>query len=237
MADKNTELESLLEGRIATYGLLARLYRSEVDQELLDEMCSMRFPVNTGNEHVDKGNRLLHSYLNSTWERTLTELAVDYARVFLGNGVNAYSAAYPFESVYTSSKRLLMQDARDEILAIYRAYQVKPAVSNKLNEDHISLELEFVQTLGKRALDSLRAGDEDGAAQLLMASYSFLMDHLISWNSMLASDIKKFAKTDFYQALALLTKGFFAVDRELLEELLAEELEALENEALDGAGQ
>jgi TorA maturation chaperone TorD len=220
-------LDSLLEGRIATYGFLAHLYHGEVDQEFLDGMCAMRFPVNTGNEDVDQGNRLFHGYLSSLWERSLTELAVDYARVFLGNGVNAYSAAYPFESVFSSSKRLLMQDARDEILAIYRAYGVKPHESWKVSEDHISLELEFMKTLGQRALDALRSGDESAAAEILMASYNFLMDHLISWTPMLITEIKKFARTDFYQALACATAGFLAVDRELLEELLAEELDVL----------
>ncbi|MDR1183302.1 MAG: molecular chaperone TorD family protein [Coriobacteriales bacterium] len=221
-------LDSLLEGRVATYGFLARLYHGEVDQKFLNEMCTMRFPVNTGNEDVDQGNRLFHGYLSSLWERSLTELAVDYARVFLGNGVDAYSAAYPFESVFSSSKRLLMQDARDEILAIYHAYGVKPNESWKVSEDHISLELEFMKTLGQRALDALRSDDESTAAEQLMASYSFLTDHLISWTPMLITEVKKFAKTDFYQALAYATTGFLAVDRELLEELLAEELKDLQ---------
>jgi TorA maturation chaperone TorD len=223
-------LDSLLEGRIATYGFFARLYRREVDQELLDEMCTMRFPVNTDNEDVDQGNRLFHGYLSSLWERSLTELAVDYAHVFLGNGVNAYSAAYPFESVFSSSKRLLMQDARDEILAIYRACGIKPTESWKVGEDHISLELEFMQVLGQRALEALRSGDEGTAAEQLMTSYNFLMEHLVSWVPMFIAEIRKFAETDFYQALAFATTGFLTVDRELLEELLAEELAGLEQE-------
>jgi TorA maturation chaperone TorD len=156
----------------------------------------------------------------------MTELAVDYAHVFLGSGVNAYSAAYPYESVYTSKKRLLMQTARDEVLAIFRAWGVTPSESWKSSEDHIALELGLEQELGKRALDALNAGDEDEAARLLMASYDFLVEHLISWYPMLQADIEKFARTDFYRALAPLTKGFLTVDCELLEELLAEELEA-----------
>ena len=42
-------------------------------------------------------------------------------RAFIGHGIDAYSAAYPFESVYTSPKRLMMQEARDEVLAVYRS--------------------------------------------------------------------------------------------------------------------
>jgi len=228
-SDSVIDLKSLLEGRVATYGLLSRLYSREVDQEFLDEMCTMRFAVNTGNDDVDEGNRLFHRYLSTVWERTLTELAVDFTRVFSGGGVNAYSAAYPYESVYTSSKRLLMQDARDEILTAYRIHGLKVSPTTKLDEDHVSLELECMQVLGKQALDAFRDADEHRATELLLASYGFLVDHLISWTPMLIADMKKFAKTDFYQGLACLTTGFLIVDCEVLEELLAEELEAIKN--------
>jgi TorA maturation chaperone TorD len=236
MSEGNHDLAAILKGRVATYGFLSRLYKEAVDEAFLDEMCSMRFAVNTGDNDMDRGNRLLHSYLCKRWERTLTELAIDYARVFLGNGVNAYSAAYPYESVYTSRKRLLMQDARDEILAVFRAWGVAPSQDWKASEDHIALELEFEQTLGKRALEALNAGDEGEAARLLMASYDFLVDHLIAWYPMLHADIEKFAQTDFYKALAPLTNGFLTVDRELLEELLAEELDEVPSENREGSG-
>ena len=115
------DLVKLNEQRGATYGLLARLFRVEIDEALLKELRGMRFPAKTGNDEVDKGYRLFAKYLSNAWENSLAELAVDYARVFIGHGIDAFSAAYPFESVYTSEKRLLMQDARDEVLAIYHS--------------------------------------------------------------------------------------------------------------------
>jgi TorA maturation chaperone TorD len=223
VTDQEISLEQILEQRNATYNLLARLYRKEVDQELLDQMCTMRFPANTGNETVDAAYRLLHGYLSSIWERTLTELAVDYTHVFIGGGVNAYSAAYPFESVHTSSKRLLMQDARDEVLAIYRANGIVKQESWKEGEDHIALELEFEQILGARTLEALRNDDEDAALVLLKTQYNFLEDHLLSWIPMLLTEIEKFAKTDFYKALGLWTLGFLETDSELLGDILEEE--------------
>jgi TorA maturation chaperone TorD len=36
----------------------------------------------------------------------------------------------------------------------------------------------------------------------------------------------KFAQTDFYRALAYLTRGYIEVDKEFLENILSEELEA-----------
>ncbi|MFR8831359.1 MAG: molecular chaperone, partial [Eggerthella lenta] len=162
LADEATvqEFVKLNEQRAATYGLLSRLYRVEVDQPLLDELHSMRFPAKTGNENVDEGYRLLATYLSNTWDNSITDLAIDYVRVFIGHGVDAFSAAYPFESVYTSEKRLLMQEARDEVLAIYRSAGLDKQDSWKEGEDHIALELEFEQIMATRTVEALRKGDE-----------------------------------------------------------------------------
>lgn len=224
-------LDTILEGRVATYGMLARLYRKEVDQEFLDEMRSIRYPQNTGNDNVDTGYRMFHHYLCNVWERTLTELAVDYARVFLGSGSNAYSAAYPVESVHTSPRRLMMQDARDEVLAIYRSAGIVKSDTWKEGEDHIAVELEFMQIMGQRAIDALKEDDEDKAVNDLLTSYNFLMDHLLNWIPMLVSEIQKFSRTEFYKALAYLTMGFIETDREFLEDVLEDELSKEEGEA------
>ena len=71
------ELIKLIEQRAATYGLLSRLFRVEVDQELLDELHGMRFPASTGNADVDEGYLRLAKHLSNTWENSLTDLAVD----------------------------------------------------------------------------------------------------------------------------------------------------------------
>ncbi|MBQ6453287.1 MAG: molecular chaperone TorD family protein [Coriobacteriales bacterium] len=231
--EQEITLESIVANRIATYGFLARLYRKEIDQSLLDEMCKMKYPTNTGNADVDEGYRLICTYLCGIWERTLEELAVDFTKVFLGSGMNAYSAAYPFESVHTSARRLLMQDARDEVLAVYRAAGLAKSDNWKEGEDHIALELEFMQVLCTRALDALNAGDEDKAVDLFMQQYNFLQDHLLNWTPMLVGEMEKFAKTDMYRGLGKLTIGFLKTDREFLEDILEEELAALQEGSSD----
>ena len=217
------ELITLMEQRAATYGLLSRLYRVELDQEMLDQLRGMRFPAATGNSDVDEGYLRIARFLSNTWENSITDLSVDYVRVFIGHGVDAFSAAYPFESVYTSEKRLLMQDARDEVLAIYRANGLDKKDTWKEGEDHLALELEFEQTLANRTVEALRRGDEEEAAALLTTQQNFLSDHLISWVPMMTADMKRFAKTDLYQGLAYLTDGFLDTDCAFLEDILTEE--------------
>ena len=213
----------LNEQRAATYGLLSRLFRVEIDEPLLEELRGMRFPASTGNKDVDEGYRLFAKYLSNTWDNSVTDLAVDYVRVFIGHGVDAFSAAYPFESVYTSEKRLLMQEARDEVLAIYRSAGLDKQDSWKEGEDHIALELEFEQILIGRTVEALKKGDEDEAAALLATQKNFLDDHLAAWIPMMTADMKRFASTDLYRGLAHLTDGFLATDQAFLEDVLTEE--------------
>lgn len=225
-ATDETTLQDLIklnEQRAATYGLLSRLYRVEIDEVLLNEMHGMRFPANTGNKNVDEGYRLLATYLSNTWDNSVTDLAVDYTRVFIGHGVDAFSAAYPFESVYTSEKRLLMQEARDEVLAIYRSAGLDKQDTWKEGEDHVALELEFEQILAKRTVDALSKENETEAAALLTIQKNFLDDHLASWASMMTSDMKRFAQTDLYRGLAYLTDGFLETDQAFLEDVLTEQ--------------
>lgn len=222
MSTADISVESLLEQRNAMYKFLARMFQVEVDQEFYDFVCSMAFPAHTGNADVDDGQRLICSYLSTPRTGVLTELAVDYTRTFIGAGNDGYSAAYPFESVYTSPKRLLMQGARDEVLVIYRANGIDKSDSWKDGEDHIALELEFMQIIGERLLDAFRSGQDEQVDGLLQTQRHFLEDHLLAWYPMMAADIDRFAKTDFYRGLGLLAMGFLTTDLEFLEGVLEE---------------
>ena len=228
---EDVDLVELMNTRARSYGMLARLFREEVDLATLRELQGMRFPQATGNAAVDEGYHQLYDYLKRAWDDSVTELAVDYVSTFIGHGVNGYSAAYPFESVYTSPKRLTMQDARDEVLMLYRAAGLEKLESEKEAEDHIAYELEFMAILTSRTIEVLRKGDEELAVSYLLQQRNFLEDHLLRWYPMMADDIAKFAKTSFYRGVGLITLGFLNSDAEFLNDLLedAEDETADEN--------
>lgn len=219
---ENLEQFSLVcKQRSKTYGWISRLYRKEVDEELLTQMHDMHYRVATGNAKVDEAHRLIATYLSGIWSNTLTELAADYMRVFFGHGYDGHAAAYPFESVYSSERRLLMQDARDEVLALYRAAGLEKQESWKEGEDHMALELEYMQILAQRTADAIDEGDEPKAVKLVKSQKSFLEDHLGSWAPLLSEQMMHFALTDFYKGLAYLTEGFIETDYELLKDLIS----------------
>ena len=219
------QLTSINEGRSKTYALLSRLYAKEADEELLETMRLMRFPASTGSEKLDEGHRLIVGQLSTLWENSLSELAIDYARVFLGGGIDGYSAAYPFESVYTSPRRLLMQDARDEVLSLYRSEGFDKAQNWTEGEDHISLEFEYLQRLAGRTKEALDQGNEGEAFRLTEVQLAFLRDHIVSWVPMLTDDMLRFAQTRLYRGLALITEGFLEVDEAFLASVLGQSAE------------
>ena len=212
-------LSDLMESRARVYGMLARLFRKEVKIEDIRELQGMRFPVATGNELVDLGYRQLFDYLKRAWDESETELAIDFVRCFIGHGVNGYSAAYPYESVYTSERRLMMQEARAEVLATLRENGLKRGNFNE-GEDHVALELEFMQRIALRTQEALCKGDEDEAVAHLRTQRDFATDHLMNWLPMLVSDMQQFARTDFYKGLGNLTLGYVQEDLEVLKELV-----------------
>ena len=208
----------------ATYALLARLFAREVDDGLLETLTGVSYPAATGNAHLDAGYRELCRYLSARWERTRGELAVDYFRTFIGNTQDVDQVAFPYESVYTSPEHLLMQDARDEVLAAYRAATV--VISEDQNptndpEDHIAFELAFVGLLSNRAADAFEAGNEAEARELLATKRAFVEAHLLNWAPRFVADMERIAQTGFYQGLAQVLVGVLEVDAAMLDEILA----------------
>ena len=190
----------------------------------------------TGNTAVDTGYRTIATYLSGADAHAITDLAVDYVRAFIGHGIDAYSAAYPFESVYTSPKRLMMQEARDEVLAVYRSEGLDKLPTWKEAEDHIALELEFMAALGDRIVAAAEADDEAEVERLLATQRNFLADHLSSWVPLMTADLRRFAQCGLYQGLASLTDGFLQVEEEFFDEIFEDEGEG-EGEATEDAAE
>lgn len=191
-------------GRVRPYRLLSRLFCREVDEALLDELKAMPFPAAEG--ELGEGYALLKDYLDNCGENAIEELAVDYATVFLAAGSADGSAAIPCESVYTSPKRLYMQQAWEDVRELYAAHGLgRDDAQPDLHEDHLSLELEFMAWL-----------IENGCVR---EQKDFLNGHLLNWVPAFAGDIEKYARADFYKAAGRIAAAFLALEGEYLKAL------------------
>ena len=194
--------KSEMEPRARLYSLLSRLYRVEVDAPLLETLKGLSFPA-AANETLAEGYAMLTAYLANCGENALDDLAVDYATVFLAAGSADGQAAIPCESVYTSPKKIFMQEAWEDVCRIYAEKGLtKSGRHADLMEDHLALELEFMATLVKR---------RDPKTE-----QEFIESHLLNWVPGFMADIDKYADHDFYKAVGRITLGFLQMENELL---------------------
>ncbi len=197
----------MMTARANFYRFLSRLYLLEVDEGLWNALQNMTFPTDNAEGDMKAGYEMMGDYLKANADAdlpaVLDDLAVDYARIFLSAGVAQGKAAFPYESVYTSRKHLVMQDSRMDVVELYAKKGVTPAKDNyHVPEDHLGYLCEYMAIL-------IDEGAED-------EQKVFLKNHLSNWVSAFTVDMGKYASTDFYRGLAKLTRGFLLLEQEVL---------------------
>ena len=224
----NEDFESMSEDRFDNYGILSRLFRVEIDEETLKELCdSPQLPV-TGNGSFDEGYSSIREYLNSIddLDKALSDLAVDYAYTFIGYGIDPNSqeaagssllhAAYPYESVYVTGEKILSGEINDEITTLFSSFGFHPSKYRIMANSHIACELEFLQYLVGQEVSNFRNGSAGEIESLRSAEMSFIDNHLLNWIDGLRDAINQRGQTAFYGNLAAMTKGWLEQDRSFL---------------------
>ena len=228
MADQETvtveELAQAMEGRAAFYRFAgnALLHEFTVEQiEQLKGLDALDIDSAEAQDAFAKAKR----YLAHAGADPRTDLAVDYARVFLSAGVHEGFTAEPYESVFTSEDHLMMQDARDDVLGIYRANGVDVDPALHMPEDHLGLEFEFLAVMADKTAEALRAaeaeegGDFAESARLVSVQRDFIERHILKWIDSLTAKVDEFARLPLYPALMRIAKAYSQADAHLLEEV------------------
>jgi anaerobic sulfite reductase subunit A len=220
-------MEELTQNRSQTYRFLSQIYRVEVSEDFLKSMQSNEFleqleimgkQFRDVNFELSKGFELLGAFLHASKTRpsaeVLEDLAVDFARLFLLKG-----GVHPYESVYLGKEKLLMEDPW---LEVKKEYSSAGLVLRDVGEpeDHIAFELEFMHKLCQKISEALARGER--AEELLRMQSRFLNDHLLKWVPDLCQAISEQAATDFYLAVALITKGFLEFDSRIVKQFIEE---------------
>ncbi len=128
----------------------------------------------------------------------LKELLWEYTRLFIGH----YKLPCPpWESFYTSPKRLLMQEAADQVRQIYRETGLTINTADVL-PDHIGAELNFLAVLLQKSHMETKQKDHH-----IKLAGRFLSEHLLKWVPEFARDMENAAETLFYKELAKATRN------------------------------
>jgi len=126
--------------------------------------------------------------------------------------------AYPWESVYTGSEKLLFQESTLRVRQFYRKYGYLPQAYPHVADDHISLELHFMAKLSQRALEAFQQNDLQSVRNLLEGQKIFMKYHLLNWIPQYAENMKMSKTSHMYPQFALATDAFIKVDNQFIEE-------------------
>lgn len=161
----------------------------------------------TGDEHLRYGLSLWR--LSARHDGDTAAVVYDYNRLFVGPDK---LQAPPYESVYTSEDRLVMQDSTRAVRRFYAAFGIVPARLNREPDDSAALELEFYSYLQARTIEALQAQDVPALREFASAQQRFYNEHLAVWLPSMCRLVLANARTDYYRAAAHLTLGVLAYE-------------------------
>ena len=217
--DKATEIikgniaETLME-RGCVYELLRRLFLMGPTEQSLSDLISLA-SVNQENGEVScppwKKNFI--SFLQTLRPELggvlCQKLKPEFTRLFIGPH---HLPAPPYESVYRSVERVLMQKITIEVREKYRDAGLEVKNLGHEPDDHIGLELEFMYYLNRKATDGLKREDLPAMLTAVETQNFFLTEHLSQWVPTFCDDIAANACQDFFRCLAGFVKGFIRED-------------------------
>lgn len=197
------------EAAAGTYRFLSQALYKELTVQAIEELASAEWPTETGNAVLDEGYAKLKRYFAFGVPDRREQLAVEYARIFLAAGVfnKEVRTAIPYESVFTSEEHVMMGDARDAVVAVFRedGFMVNPSLHEP--EDHVSFLLEYLQVMSERAVKLCQEGDVEGLARNVARQRSFIGEHLLNWLPLLAEIAQEYATLTFYPGVLLVAQG------------------------------
>jgi len=222
MATSLEALKKLTAERAKIFSFFSRIFRKEVDVEFLETLKRSLKAVSIDNSEMGHGYDRLRHFLQEMkmTKESIEDLSADYAALFLGIGRHP---AHPYESVYRSEEKIIMQEPRNEVLKRYYEEGVRKVKWFKEPDDHVAVELEFIVYLCLKTLEALDKDDRAEVLRLLQTQQDFLREHLESWLPEFCGDIiKGSAKYDFYAIVGEMTAKYINLDKHTLNQTISE---------------
>lgn len=223
----------LLGLRLVLYGLGARLFAAEPDEEALlwcrrsevpEALALLEAVIDEDGDRSQADPGMSQRWIRICGEKAVIsaeEAKAAYTKLFVGPH---RPPAAPWESVHLSADGLLFQESTLRVRQAYRAAGFKAAGYPHEPDDHLGTELSFMAALAASSMEKWRAGDTVGARADLMIQQRFLDDHLCRWVPLFCSSVAaapdKLRVNEFYVVAAEMVSLLVKADRALLSELL-----------------
>lgn len=193
------------EQRSNIYGFLSLIYKTEVTENLLNKIKETGMLSTLINEMETSFE---DDFLHRPDKELIEDLAVEYARLFLGPGKHIS----PHESVHherddgdwgqlwgadTVAVKKFIETSGLEYHSDYKGLP-----------DHIGVELEFMGEVIKREAGAWKNNDPEGALYCIKIEKKFIEEHLAGWVPVFCDKVIVQAESSFYREIAKLTKNF-----------------------------
>ncbi len=188
------------------YNLLRHLFLKEPDKRLIEDFTKIVIPKEADDE-IFHGLRLMVDFIKNNESRLdalIEELAVEYARLFIGP---SNPPAIPYASFYLSESRLLMTDETIDVRKRYLDAGMALKELYSIPDDHIGIELEFIFYLTGRIIEVQEQGKSEEASRLFELKKEFLKSHFSKWAPGFADAVIASTKSNFYRGAAFMLKG------------------------------
>lgn len=190
--------------------LVEALRRGDIGAEVADCLAELRLDDPSCAASLGEFEKAAEVAGSSPPESVLTDLRVEYTRLFAGPGL-ADVAGY--ESQYVGAPKPgergpLFGETAVTVAAAYAREGVATSAGNREPSDFVATELEFLYHLALREEEALRRSDDSGAERLNAAAQQFLDKHAAVWMPRLAVEVARTTELEFYRALASLLTGF-----------------------------
>jgi len=199
--------------RTYMYKSLSELYKGEPHRPLVEAITGKRFRdlgEMIGEEFglIKRGHRLICDFLEEfkSPKETMSVLHREYKKIFRGSG---FVLQRNYESI----------ENKEILNSLSRFYEKENWVIPKGHPkelDHISVECEFVVHLCAKNRKAIIDRKPKVVYENLTVQRDFLHKHVYNWFPEFCDELSKRTESKFYEGVAELTRGFIAIDKEVL---------------------
>jgi TorA maturation chaperone TorD len=208
MATARSDMADLATARANVYGMLADVFRAEPSEAFL---YHLKGPEMSGALKA-LGVSLEDMLGDSSPDRLAEDLAVEYAKLFIGPGPRLS----PHESLHVDSGcggNDFWGEETVQVKKFMEAAGVAVDESFTGMPDHISAELEFMQMLAVQEASYWAKGKEGSARSIKRVQQRFFDDHLSQWIPGFCHKVIEQAELPYFKTMAELTKDFIDLER------------------------
>ncbi len=206
---ENKERMTVARQRSNIYGLLATVYSQEVTSDLLHKMKETQLLELLS----ELGHWSEDSFFQKPEGELLEDLAVEYARLFVGPGKHIS----PHESVHHPREDgqwgQLWGKSTADVKKFIEAAGFHYESEYKGLPDHIGVELEFMEHVTRREAKAWAENEEDRALYCREIEKEFFDEHLGHWIPIFCEKVTGEAELTFYRDIAVLTKSFLESEK------------------------